>query len=332
MGTSLHASQAEIRLLYDGGCPLCQFSADHYQPETGEMECIDVRLASPLKEKAILAGFDLDRGIIFQQNDTFYYGSEAMYRLALSSSRHGLYNKIFYYIFRSPHRSALLYPLLRTMRACLKYLNGEPRIVTTKIPHTSTIRHQLGKNWHLLHPAIQRRFENDPEEHEHVFYHGVMQRIECSPAGRLFAYLTRIIGNPLTPHMGKDVRMDVVLHRHKGKSGVCWRRTYYYPGRTPFIVTSVKREGRSGEMLECVGGGFGMILKVTAEQGNLHFRSQHYFWEWGRMRILLPHLLSPGQTHVIHEEVGYGWFRFILSMKHPYLGQTFYQEGIFREE
>jgi hypothetical protein len=208
-----------------------------------------------------------------------------------------------------------------------------PRTCNNTPSHpTSTISRQLGTQWQQLHPWIQHRFAHEPAMHEHVFYRGFMEDIRCSRAGKLFAYFTRIIGNPLTPHEGQNVRMDVLLHRCAGKKGVFWRRTYYYPGRAPYTVTSVKRESHKGEMLECVGGGFGMILRLSAEQGNLHFRSTRYFWQAGRLRIPLPHWMGPGSTHVVHEQVTGKLFRFTITMRHPLLGETFYQTGVFCEE
>lgn len=196
----------------------------------------------------------------------------------------------------------------------------------------STIQKQLGADWQKLHPSVRQRFAQDPAEGEHIFYRGVMEQIECSRAGRLFAWLTRLVGNPLTPYRGHFIKMDVILHKRPGKSGVYWQRTYYYPERAPYTVTSVKREGRKGEMLECVGGGFGMVLDVTAENGELHFRSTRYFWQLGRLRVPLPHWLSPGVTHVVHTDLGDGRFRFTIRMIHRQLGQTFYQTGVFKGE
>lgn len=196
----------------------------------------------------------------------------------------------------------------------------------------STIRKQLGADWHKLHPAIQTRFASEPTYDEPVFYRGIMEAVECSGAGRLFAHLTRIIGNPLSPHRGHHVRMDVMLYKRHGKNGVYWQRSYYHAGHKPYTVTSVKRESHKGEMLECVGGGFGMVLKVSAENNQLHFRSTRYFWQWGRLRVPLPHLLSPGTTHVIHEQVAGKAFRFTITMQHPVLGRTFYQTGLFSGE
>ncbi|MEZ0260412.1 MAG: DUF4166 domain-containing protein [Alphaproteobacteria bacterium] len=192
----------------------------------------------------------------------------------------------------------------------------------------SVLRRQLGDGWDTLIPAIQERFEREPQPGETIVYEGVMQEIRRSRMGWLFAWLTMPVGNPLTPFAGRNVPMEVALS--KSPTGVQWKRTYLYNGKKPYVVTSEKRESKTGEMLECVGGGFGMKLKVTAEEGQLHFRSYRYFWSFMGKRIPLPHWLAPGATHVIHTDRGGGDFMFTISMVHAQLGETFFQQGIFR--
>ncbi|MCB1593228.1 MAG: DUF4166 domain-containing protein [Alphaproteobacteria bacterium] len=184
--------------------------------------------------------------------------------------------------------------------------------------------------WMRLDPNVRARFETDPKEGEVVVYRGTMHTVRRSKMGWLFAHLTRVIGNPLTPYAGVDVPLDVETTKKRGRSGVYWKRTYYYEGRTPFVVTSVKKESESGEMLECVGGGFGMVLDVTEENAALHFRSRTFFWQAGWLRVRMPRWLAPGETHVTHEDIGEGNFIFRLSMVHAQLGETFFQEGVFR--
>jgi len=193
----------------------------------------------------------------------------------------------------------------------------------------STIKKLLGDDWQLLHPNIQQRFAT--ETTKSICYRGTMEKVECSFFGKLFAQFTRLIANPLTPYEGKNIPMDVILHRKEGLAGVYWQRTYYYPNRTPYQVTSVKRADHFGNLTECVGAGFGMVLNVSTQNGNLHFRSTRYFWEIGKFRIPLPHILTPGETLVMHEDLGNGFFRFTISMNHIWLGTTFYQTGIFKE-
>lgn len=194
----------------------------------------------------------------------------------------------------------------------------------------NTIKWQLGHSWHQLHPSVQRRFNRLPTEQNPIIYSGTMEVVKRSRAGWLFAFLTKVIGNPLSPHQGTDVAMEVMLTSRKNQPGVYWQRTYYFLNKPPFQVTSVKKDDQ-GKMMEMVGGGFGMFLDVFAENGELHFKSTRYFWKFIKWYVPLPHWLSPGETHVIHQDLGAGDFRFTISMDHSFLGQTFYQTGIFHE-
>lgn len=194
----------------------------------------------------------------------------------------------------------------------------------------NAIKWHLGRHWHQLHPNIQRRFNRLPSREQPITYVGNMEVVDCSRAGWLFATLTKVIGNPLSPFKGQNIPMTVELTTRPPATGVFWRRTYHFPGRQPFSVTSVKRD-EAGRMMEMVGGGFGMFLDVSAENAALHFKSTRYFWRFGRWYLPLPHWLSPGQTHVIHEDLGGGEFRFTISMDHGVLGRTFYQTGVFHE-
>ena len=192
----------------------------------------------------------------------------------------------------------------------------------------SPLKAILGADWYRLHPAVQARFLHEPEAGRPVVYQGIMEKVHASAAGWLFAQATRLIGNPLAAHRGTDVPMTVRLTPCP-RGGVYWQRTYGF--RMPFVVTSAKREDAQGRLCEYVGMGFGMRLKVFAQRGALHFVSERYFWEVAGRQIPLPHWLSPGVTHVIHEDLGGGDFRFTISMDHRQLGRTFYQTGRFRQ-
>lgn len=332
---SIQPSNSAISVLYDSQCPLCRIGTASYEPEGGRegWDLIDARQNSELKSEAIAEGYNLDKGMIIKADGRLLYGGEALHFMAQRADRKKWFSWQMYRIFRSRSVSLLLYPLLCALRSSLLWLRSVPQIhEADEGRKESTIRKMMVSDWNKLHPNVQRRFAADPAFNEHIFYRGVMETVECSLAGKLFAYLTRPIANPLTPHEGKQVRMDVTLYRRAGLSGVYWRRTYYYQGRTPYTVTSVKRKDSQGRLTECVGGGFGMVLEVKNDSGRLHFRSTRYFWQLGKFYIKLPHWLTPGETNVIHEDMNDGTFRFTISMDHACLGRTFYQTGIFREE
>ncbi len=190
----------------------------------------------------------------------------------------------------------------------------------------SPLKAIMGPDWHRLHPAVQARFLHEPEAGKPVIYQGIMEKVHVSAAGWLFAQATRLIGNPLSRHRGADVPVQVRLTPCE-KGGVRWQRIYGFA--RPFVVTSAKREDAHGRLCEYVGMGFGMRLRVFARRGALHFESQRYFWEVAGRQIPLPHWLSPGVTHVVHEDLGDGDFRFTIAMDHAFLGRTFFQTGRF---
>lgn len=73
-----------------------------------------------------------------------------------------------------------------------------------------------------------------------------------------------------------------------------------------------------------------MGLDVYARDAVLHFVSNSYYFEIGRLRIALPHWLPPGTTHVEHIDLGDGTFRYTMRVQHRWLGEVFHQTGCFR--
>jgi hypothetical protein len=148
----------------------------------------------------------------------------------------------------------------------------------------------------------------------------------------MLAQFCRLTGTPFAPWRGRDVPVAITLRAVPGKDAIIWDREYSYPARAPVLVRSVKHTGRDGRLLECVGGGFGMSLDVYEENSALHFRSRRYFWRCGNRLLWLPKALTPGTTHVVHQDLGDGSFRFVMTVRHPLFGTLFHQDGIFRRE
>ncbi len=310
-------SSNQTTVVYDSQCPVC---AVYCEGLPDSMTLVDARQETVERSEIERQQLNLDEGFVVIKDGKLHYGNAAMAELAQMRSIkgwRGFINKVF---FSTARRTRFFYPIAKRFRRVALWLVGVPLIYA---PQHNIIRHQLGDSWQLLKPAIQERFS-----HEEAKYSGTMQVIRRSRAGWLFAHLTRLIGNPLTPYAGENVAMQVALFPSHRPAGVSWQRSYFYEGRKPFVVTSVKCENRRGEMMERVGWGFGMKLKVFVEEGDLHFKSYRYFW----LGLPLPHLITPGQTHVVHADRGDGSFTFTISMVHPLLGETFYQSGVFHRE
>jgi hypothetical protein len=185
--------------------------------------------------------------------------------------------------------------------------------------------------WWRLAPDIRRRFSEKPKPDAPMRYIGVMQRVRRSKSGWLFAQCCRLIGTPFAPHRGVDVPVAITLHSDVS-GGVIWERQYRYPNRRPVVVSSIKRVDADGSLLECVGFGLGMRLAVFEANHALHFLSVRYFWRIGRRQIQLPHFLTPGTAHVIHQDLGRGRFRFTMTIHHRLFGTLFQQDGVFQRQ
>jgi hypothetical protein len=176
--------------------------------------------------------------------------------------------------------------------------------------------------WARLPAAVRRRFSAG---HADVSYAGQMT-LQCSRAGRVFAWLSAVFRSPLASGHGESLptRVDV---RCDGGGGVVWERQM-----GDAQVRSIKTLGPDGRLVELTEGGLGMELEVFEEDGTLVFQSRRYFLHLGGWwRLPVPALLGPGTCRVVHTDLGQGFFRFTLSMTHRWWGLTFHHSGVFRD-
>ncbi len=201
--------------------------------------------------------------------------------------------------------------------------------VAAEAPLRPTYRSLLGETaWQRLDPAIRARF--DGRARTSAFY-GMMGTVRLSAAGRVLALVARLFGSSLCPRIGRDIVTLIEVGGSRPDDLGMWRRRYLLAGGRGFTVTSVKRFDPDHGLLECLGGGIVMALDLIAERDALHFVSRGYAWQLGPLHLPLPRLLWPGQTHVVHRELGGGRFRFTLAIRHPWFGELAFQEGDFFE-
>ena len=198
-------------------------------------------------------------------------------------------------------------------------------------PHATVIRRSLGDAaWGRLAPGIRTRFGTATATGGTIFFVGSMIEVWCSRIGQLIAHAGRAMGTPLPPYRGDNVPTFIRIYQHPSGRGTVWERIYCFPGRRPVTVASTKTLDPATGMLEYAGRGIGMMLDVFEQDAGLHFVSRRYIWQLGRLRLPLPSFLTPGTTHVTHTETRPGWFRFTMTITHPWFGETFRQDGVFR--
>jgi len=194
-------------------------------------------------------------------------------------------------------------------------------------------RNMFGETgWARLKPEIRRRFSVRPAPGQRVRYAGVMERVDLSIMGWLFAQVCRLIGTPLATYRGKNVSMQIELVWDRKLSGVAWNRIYRFGPRRVFTVRSTKSQARNGELVEHIVCGFSMLLRLSENGGNLIFTSIAYQLSIAGRTFRIPALLTPGITTVTHEQIEGDRFRFSLAVDRPFLGRTIFQEGEFYSE
>lgn len=216
---------------------------------------------------------------------------------------------------------------MNAIRTHLPALTREPTCPRESQRAHLGVRLALGEvGWARLPAAVRARFADEAVAAE---YQGSFEVVRASRTGRLLALLCRLIGTPVAPFTGCDVPATVRVFAD-GAGGVVWERIYRFAGRPPCVVRSTKRCDADGVLIEELPFALSMPLTVFERDGALHFLSTSYFFRWLGLKVTVPGLLPPGRTHVEHIDEGRGWFRFTMTVSHPWFGEVYFQTGRFR--
>ena len=119
----------EVRVVYDGACPLCRSCARRLRPRSADVRftLIDARIHHAERREFAALGFDLNDGMAIRAKGERYTGPAAAHALALMQRCSGLGERMVVWCFSSPRRAELLYPLFRACRRFLLFiLNRSP--------------------------------------------------------------------------------------------------------------------------------------------------------------------------------------------------------------
>lgn len=185
-------------------------------------------------------------------------------------------------------------------------------------------------DWAGLPLAVRRRFSKRMKAGTTVVYRGEAVAVQAHLTGRLLAQAARLIGAPLPLVFTPGASVVTVTEDAVGR-GQVWSRMYVRKDGFPQVIHSAKRFAGPTGLEEHVGGGVGMALTVTAEDGALVFRSAFYFATLLGLRLRLPRWTQPGDLTITHRDLGQGRFAFTLALDHPWLGRLLGQDAIFRD-
>ena len=186
-------------------------------------------------------------------------------------------------------------------------------------------------DWDALPDDIRRRFTKRLSGQAVVLYSGQIVWTRLSPAGWLLAQFCRLIGAPLPLNRSGPAPAAVAVSEDRPSGGQIWTRIYGRAREMPQVIHSAKQFAGPTGLEEHIGGGFGMALTVRAEADALVFKSDHYFWKAGRIRLRIPAWIAPGVTVVRHRHLGNRRFAFDLQVTHHWLGEVLNQHGLFHD-
>lgn len=128
-------NREEILLVYDQECPVCDAYCRlvRIRENVGDLKIVNARSDADVVREITEQGLDIDQGMVLKMGDKLYYGADAINALALISSPSGLFNRLNYWIFKSPARSTVFYPVLRACRNLLLKILGKTKINNLEI-------------------------------------------------------------------------------------------------------------------------------------------------------------------------------------------------------
>lgn len=112
-----------LRIFYDGECPFCSRYVKMLRlSKSGQVQLVDLREDEAAKAELEELGFDLDQGMVVEDEGRRYGGSDAVAYLAPLSTPSDALNRINRAVFSKPSIARILYPLLRSGRWLVLFL------------------------------------------------------------------------------------------------------------------------------------------------------------------------------------------------------------------
>lgn len=188
----------------------------------------------------------------------------------------------------------------------------------------SLMQHVLGDDWDLLPRVIQRHYHIIDKQSSCLY--GSMD-IDFPSYLFPLIWLIHLFGG-LVLWRGAGVTVEVVKYADTDNN-LNWRRTMTYrDGRVDYFISQMQCSGEH-ELVETIGFGFGLKLKVDVIDGDLVYLSNGHFWQSGRLRINLPDWLLLGSAVIREHAVSEDSFYLDFSIRHPFLGVTYFYRGEF---
>lgn len=190
----------------------------------------------------------------------------------------------------------------------------------------SLMQRVLGDEWHSLPSVIQKHYQVAGDRQTRL--QGVMK---INYPGYLFpvVWLIHLFGG-LVLWRGEEVHAQVDKTVGVADDILHWQRTMTFPdGKTDYFRSQMHYFA-ANELIETIGFGFGLRLRVDVLNGDLLYRSNGHFFRCGKLELNIPDWLMLGSATISEHAVSEDEFNLDFTIEHPLLGVTYYYRGNFR--
>jgi hypothetical protein len=192
---------------------------------------------------------------------------------------------------------------------------------------TALMQRVLGEDWHEL-PAVIRSHYDITGPGKSTTVTGSMTIDYPDWLGPALKLLR--LGKALVDLKGGPMAVQVKKWQDGEDSALCWHRHIQSgDGRRRRFPSRMIRH-QDHELIEYVGMGFGIRLKVGVEDGRLVYRSHGHLLKIGPIRLPIPDNLLLGRAVISEEALSEDSFLLRFEIVHPLWGQTYSYGGVFK--
>jgi hypothetical protein len=193
--------------------------------------------------------------------------------------------------------------------------------------NTSLIQRVLGDDWAALPAVIQRHYQITAPQ-QAIVVTGNMAIDYPRPLTPALKLL-RLLG-ALVDLKGEQMAVQVRKWQQTDPSVLYWHRHIQAPNGKQCQFASRMVWEQDHELIELVGMGFGIRLKLSVEQGKLIYRSQGHLLKLGPLTLPILDNLLLGSAIISEQALSEDTFLLDFQIVHPLWGKTYYYGGIFK--
>lgn len=190
----------------------------------------------------------------------------------------------------------------------------------------SLMQQVLGADWAKLPPVIQRHYQITVSQKK--FSVAGTMAIDYPFWVKPILMITRAMG-ALIDLRGENMQVQVHKWMGNNPSILQWRREIQAPDGKETVFSSRMEFQKPYELIEFVGGGFGIRLKLSVEEGKLIYRSQGHLLKLGQITVPIPDWLALGHATITEQALTDDSFLLDFNIVHPLFGKTYSYGGIF---